>query len=208
MTGRSRTRCSREIVIAAALALVTAVSAIGQTRRYPEIGRSPSADEVKRWDIAIGPTGTELPPGSGNVPQGTFLYLSKRCIVCHGPALEGTKYGPRLAGGQGTLATSEPIRTVGSYWPFATTFWDYINRAMPRTPYQEGPLTPDEVYSLTAFVLYKNGIIAVGDTVDAVTLPGIRMPNRDGFVPQYPDWKWYDHSCRFGKCSLVKGGLP
>jgi hypothetical protein len=193
-------RCSPEIAIAALLAMATAASGLAQTRSYPDIGRTPTADEIRKWDIAIGPGGKELPPGRGTVPQGAFLYFAKRCTVCHGSVLEGTQYGPRLAGGHGTLATSEPVRTVGSYWPFATTLWDYINRAMPRSPYQEGSLTPDEVYALTAFILYKNDIVAIDDSVEATTLPKIRMPNRDGFVPSRPDWNWYERSCRFGKC--------
>ena len=184
-------RCSVEIVVAAALVITTSVSAAAQTRMYPDIGRTPTAGEIRTWDIAVGPAGKELPPGSGNVPQGAFLYLAKGCTVCHGPALEGTQYGPRLVGGSGTLNTSQPVRTVGSYWPFATTLWDYINRAMPRSPYKEGSLTPDEVYSLTALILYENDIIGIDDVLDAGTLPKIRMPNRDGFVPAPPDWDSY-----------------
>jgi cytochrome c len=193
-------RCSAEISIVFALSALTVVSVVAQGRAYPEIGRTPTADEIKRWDIAIGPAGKELPSGSGNVMQGTFFYITKHCIVCHGTALEGTQYGPRLAGGLGTLATPAPVRTVGSYWPFATTLWDYINRAMPRSPYQEGSLSPNEVYSLTALILYKNDIIKADQIVDATTLPAIKMPNRDGFVPARPDWDWYERSCRFGKC--------
>jgi S-disulfanyl-L-cysteine oxidoreductase SoxD len=194
-----RTRCSAEISIVLSLAILTTVTVIAQRRVYPEIGRTPTADEIKKWDIAIGPAGKELPPGSGNVMQGTFFYITKHCIVCHGAALEGTQYGPRLAGGSGTLATPAPVRTVGSYWPFATTVWDYINRAMPRSPYQEGSLSPNEVYSLTALILYKNDIIKADQIVDAMTLPAIRMPNRDGFVPAHPDWGAYEWEKGKGK---------
>lgn len=192
-------RCFHEIVIAAALTIVAAVSAFAQTRAYPDIGRTPTADEIRKWDLAVGPSGKELPPGSGNVPQGAFLYLSKGCVVCHGSAMEGTQYGPRLLGGRGTLNTSQPVRTVGSYWPFATTLWDYINRAMPRSPYKEGSLTADEVYSLTALILFKNDIIATDDVLDAERLPEIRMPNRDGFVPARPDWDVYKREKAKGK---------
>ena len=190
-------RCSVEIAIALGLAVVATASTLAQGRAFPDIGRTPTADEIRTWDIALGPAGKELPPGSGTVPQGAFLYYSKRCIVCHGPALEGTQYGPRLTGGRDTLTTSEPMRTVGSYWPFATTLWDYINRAMPKSPFQEGSLTPNEVYALT---LYKNEIVRMDDHLDAETLPTIRMPNRDGFVPPRPDFGWYERSCRFGRC--------
>src|SRR5512132_547925 len=97
--GRFRMRCSRSAFIAVAIAAVTAGSALAQTPAYRNIGRTPTGDEIRKWDIAIGPSGKELPPGSGTVPQGIILYVSKRCFVCHGPALEGTVYGPRLAGG-------------------------------------------------------------------------------------------------------------
>jgi cytochrome c len=92
------------------------------------------------------------------------------------------------------------VRTVGSFWAFATTLWDYINRAMPRAPFKEGSLTANEVYALSAFVLNRNGIIGEGDVMDARTVPQVRMPNRDGFVPPKPDWIWYERSCRFGRC--------
>jgi S-disulfanyl-L-cysteine oxidoreductase SoxD len=192
--------CSRSLVVVAALAAISAVAARAQTPSYPGIGRAPSPDEIRKWDIAIGPSGTELPPGRGTVPQGEILYVTKHCVVCHGPRFEGTVYGPRLIGGAGTLTSPQPVRTVGSYWPFATTLWDYINRAMPRSPYQEGSLTPDEVYSLTALLLYQSEIISATDTLDAKSLPKIRMPNRDGFFPARPDWKWYQQYCRLGRC--------
>jgi cytochrome c len=91
-------------------------------------------------------------------------------------------------GGQGTLNTDRPVRTVGSYWPFATTVWDYIHRAMPVD--SPGSLTPDQVYALTAFLLFRNGIIQETTVMDRESLPKVRMPNRDGFVPDpRPDWK-------------------
>lgn len=198
----SKLRCSRRLSIAVmAVAVATGGAVVhGQTPTYPGVGRTPTADEIRKWDIAVGPSGKELPPGSGTALQGAVLYFSKRCIACHGQSLEGTQYGPRLAGGQGTLATAVPVRTVGSYWAFATTLWDYINRAMPRTPLQEGSLSANEVYALTAFLLYRNGIVGVDQTMDAGSLPNVRMPNRDGFLPALPDWQWYRRSCRGGNC--------
>lgn len=89
-------------------------------------------------------------------------------------------------GGKGTLAELSPKKTIGSYWPYATTVWDYINRAMPRM--QEGTLTPNEVYSLTAYLLWRNEIIGENDVMDAQSLPKVRMPNRDGFLPAKPQW--------------------
>lgn len=103
-------------------------------------------------------------------------------------------------GGKGTLTTPAPVRTIGSYWAFATTLWDYINRAMPRSPFQEGSLSANEVYALTAFLLYKNDIIQVTDVIDARSLPKVQMPNRNGYFPPRPDWKWYQRACRLGDC--------
>jgi mono/diheme cytochrome c family protein len=184
---------------AAAVLLVARVSAQSQADPYSGIGRTPAATDVRAWDIAIGPSGKELPAGAGTARDGAPIYQTK-CAVCHGPALEGTKYGPPLIGSRTTLATSRPVRTVGSFWAFATTLWDYINRAMPRAPFKEGSLTANEVYALSAFVLNRNGIIGEGDVMDARTVPQVRMPNRDGFVPPKPDWIWYERSCRFGRC--------
>ena len=187
-------------LIAGLMLLAAPQHAAAQTRTYAGIGRTPTAAEIRAWDIAVGPSGKELPSGSGTAHAGAAIYTA-RCAVCHGPALEGTKYGPPLIGSRATLATSHPVRTVGSFWAFATTLWDYINRAMPRAPFKEGSLTPNEVYALTAFVLNKNGIIGSTDVMDARTVPQVRMPNRDGFVPAKPDWTWYQRSCRFGRCN-------
>jgi cytochrome c len=111
--------------------------------------------------------------------------FAQKCAACHGrTGVEGPM--DRLVGGQGTLKTDRPIKTVGSYWPYATTLFDYIRRAMPFTAPQS--LTPDEVYSLVAWLLYQNGIVAKNAAMDARTLPAVRMPNRDGFMPdQQPD---------------------
>jgi cytochrome c len=134
----------------------------------------------------VGPQGKELPPGRGTAREGASIYAQK-CAACHGAT--GTE-GPadRLVGGQGTLAGDRPVRTVGSYWPYATTVWDYINRAMPVN--NPGSLTPNEVYALTAFILSRNGIVQETEVMDRESLPKVRMPNRDGFVPDArPDWK-------------------
>ena len=164
---------------------VACVAALAQTPTY-NVGRTPSKEEIKAWDIAVSPAGKELPPGSGTVPEGAKVYAQK-CSRCHGPT--GTEPGPvrPLVGGKGTLTTLNPLRTIGSYWPFATTLWDYINRAMPRT--EEGSLQPGEVYALTAFLLFQNGIIQESDVLDAKSLPKVQMPNRSGFVPPEPGWK-------------------
>jgi cytochrome c len=150
------------------------------------VGRAPSAEEVRAYDTSVGPQGKELPPGRGTAREGASIYAQK-CAACHGAT--GTE-GPadRLVGGQGTLAGDRPVRTVGSYWPYATTVWDYINRAMPVN--NPGSLTPNEVYALTAFILSRNGIVQETEVMDRESLPKVRMPNRDGFVPDArPDWK-------------------
>jgi mono/diheme cytochrome c family protein len=179
-------RSCRDFLVMASLLCFVCVGAQAQGPTY-NLGRTPTDGEIRAWDIAIGPAGKELPQGSGTAKEGAQIF-GRKCAVCHGPNLEGSKAGPRLVGGQGTLATPHAVKTVGSYWPFATTIWDYINRAMPRL--QEGSLSADEVYAVTAFLLYKNDIIKEGDVIDSKTLPKVQMPNRNGFVPApWRDWK-------------------
>jgi S-disulfanyl-L-cysteine oxidoreductase SoxD len=182
-------------------AMVAGVSAaaLAQAPDYRNVGRTPSQQEIRAWDIAIGPDGKELPPGSGTATEGAKIYAN-RCAACHGQNLEGSSLGPRLEGGEGTFKTLYPVRTIGSYWPFATTLWDYINRAMPRN--QEGSLSADEVYALTAFLLYRNTIIQEGDVIDAKSLPKVKMPNRDGFVPARLEdiHDLRKRGCRLGYC--------
>jgi len=160
------------------MAFVTVPCALAQSPTYG-VGRVPTQEEFKAWDIAIGPDGRELPPGSGTAKAGKAVYDAK-AAACPGPT---GKEGPQdvLAGGQGTLNTPKPLKTVGSYWPYATTLWDFTNRAMPFNA--PGSLTPDEVYQVTAYVLYLNGIVAENDVIDARTLPQVKMPNRNAFVP-------------------------
>jgi mono/diheme cytochrome c family protein len=176
------------------VALFAGTSAFSQAPY--NIGRTPTADEVKAWDISVGPDGKELPAGSGVAKDGEKLY-AQQCAMCHGAQGEGTKNGPHLIGGKGTLTSEKPVNTVGSFWPFATTIWDYINRAMPRNKPQS--LTPDQVYSLTAFLLYRNGIIAENDVMDAKSLPKVEMPNRQSFIPPKIEDIVQKH-CRAGTC--------
>lgn len=152
-------------------------SLVAQSPTYG-VGRSPTAEELKAIDIEVTPDGKGLRPGSSTAAAGKEVY-TRRCETCHGPT--GTE-GPQdvLAGGRGSLATSRPLKTVGSYWPYATTLWDYINRAMPFD--HPGTMTTDEIYGVTAYVLYLNGIVKEQDVVSQTTLPRITMPNRDGFV--------------------------
>jgi mono/diheme cytochrome c family protein len=157
-----------------------------------KLGRTPTEAEVKAWDHAVGPEGKELPPGSGSAVEGAKVFAA-RCSFCHGKNAEGIFPWPRLAGGVGTLNTPTPIRSSGSYLPYATTIWDFINRAMPRDA--EGTLSPSEVYAVTAFILFKNGTIKENDVLDKKSLVEVQMPNRDGFFPNPPQAKSdKDHS--------------
>lgn len=182
-----------------ALAVAASLPAAAQTPDYKNVGRTPTPEEVQAFDIAVGIDGKELPPGSGTARIGAPIFAAK-CAACHGESQEGSAQAPALVGGKGTLTSMHPKMTVGSYWPFATTIFDYIRRAMPR--YQEGSLKTDEVYSLTAFLLYRNDIIKEDDPINAQTLPKIKMPNRDGFIPQNTDeiHDWKARGCKLGHC--------
>ncbi|MEZ5351647.1 MAG: cytochrome c [Bryobacteraceae bacterium] len=148
-----------------------------QPGRYG-VGRVPTADEIGAWDISIGPDGKGLPPGGGTAADGKQVY-DARCKRCHGDEAKGGDEGA-LTGGKGTLRTPKPLKTVGSYWPYATTLFDYVRRSMPfKNP---GTLSNDQVYAVSAYILQLNGIIKEGDRMDATTLPKVQMPNRNGFV--------------------------
>jgi cytochrome c len=180
-------------------ALMAGIAVWAQAPNYKNVGRAPTSDEIRAWDKAVGPAGRELPPGSGTAKEGAEIFADK-CAVCHGPAGEGSQMAPRLVGGKGTLTTAQPVLTIGSYWAFATTIFDFINKAMPRG--QEGSLKPDQVYALTAFLLYKNDVIKEGEILEAKTLLLVKMPNRDGFIPlqleEIHDIK--KRGCRLGHC--------
>lgn len=170
----------RKVRLTGQLALAAAcfcVAAMAQSPKY-KVGRAPTAEEIKAWNISVMPDGTGLPEGKGTAVEGKDVY-SRRCSECHGNELQGGD-AEALVGGKGTLATPKPLKTVGSYWSHATTLIDYVNRAMPfDTP---GVLTNDQLYAVTAFVLFKNEIIAETDEMNAETLPKVKMPNADGFV--------------------------
>ena len=147
------------------------------------LGRAPTPAELRAWDLSIGPDGAELPAGSGTVAQGSLVFTQRGCAACHGPTgVEGP--GPELVGGKADLSTNYfPIR----YWPFAPPIWDYIKRAMPYD--KPGQLTNDEVYALTAFLLYKNDISKEGEVMDAKTLPKVQMPHRADYKgPSPANW--------------------
>jgi S-disulfanyl-L-cysteine oxidoreductase SoxD len=146
--------------------------------RGPNLGTTPSAAMLVAMDTSIPPSGAGLPAGSGNVAQGQKVYDAK-CQACHGPKGVGKPADP-LVGGIGSLASGKPMRTVGSYWPYATTLFDYTRRAMPTTAPMS--LTNEEVYAVTAYVLFLNGIVPESAVMNAQTLPQVKMPNRDGFI--------------------------
>ena len=163
----------------AAFGLVLA-SGLAFAADSPNLGRAATPDEIASWDISIGPDGLGLPLGSGTAKQGEAVYVAK-CVACHGDKGAG-KPTDQLVGGQGTLPGDKPaVKTVGSFWPYATTIFDYVRRAMPHN--ESKSLTNDEVYAVVAYILNLNGIVAEAETMDAMTLPKVRMPNRDGFVP-------------------------
>ena len=147
----------------------------------PGLGTALTPDQLTPFDIDVRGDGAGLPAGHGTVKEGEALY-AQSCAACHGAGGEHPiSPSIRLTGGAGTLATPDAVQTVGSYWPFATTLFDYIRRAMPFNAPQS--LSPDQVYAVTAYVLYLNGIVPADATMDAASLPKVRMPNRDGFVP-------------------------
>jgi cytochrome c len=142
------------------------------------IGRVATPAEIAGWNIDIGRDGAGLPPGSGTVSHGREVF-EQQCSACHGDKGQGG-VGDQLVGGQGTLATPKPVRTVGSYWPYAPTLFDYIRRAMPQNAPQS--LSNEDVYAVSAYVLNLNGLLPADATLDAKTLSAIKMPNRDRFV--------------------------
>src|ERR1700752_235212 len=145
----------------------------------PGLGRLAAPDEIASWDISIGPDGAGLPPGRGTPKQGETVYAEK-CVGCHGEKGAG-KPNDQLVGGRGSLSGDQaPVKTVGSFWPYATTLFDYIRRAMPLNASKS--LSDDEVYAVAAYILQLNGIIGEADVMDALTLPQVQMPNRDGFI--------------------------
>jgi len=152
------------------------------------LGRPATDEEIKAADITTLPDGTGLPPGKGDATHGKSLYASK-CASCHNDHLEGRQgQYPALAGGIGSLTSARPVKTVGSYWPYATTVFDYVRRAMPYD--HPRSLSNDEIYSAVAYILFVNKIIGENDEMNAQTLPKVKMPNRDSFYPdQRPDVK-------------------
>jgi cytochrome c len=183
----------RTLRIALALAgLIWADAASAQHARFG-IGTPATPNQIRGWDIDVRPDGTGLPKGSGTVEKGEIIY-AEQCAGCHGEKGLNPAIGfDLLVGGKGTLATPKPVRTVGSNWPYATTIFDYVRRAMPFTSPQS--LSPDEVYSVVAYLLHVNGIVPQKTVLNAQTLPKVKMPNAGGFIADgRPDTE--DMKCR------------
>ena len=170
----SRSLVSRSLALLMLLSL--SVPALAQK---PQLGQPVSEADLAPWDISIGPDGKGLPPGRGTAAQGADIFLGK-CQACHGEKGAG-RPNDALVGGIGSLAPDKtPLRTVGSYWPYATTLFDYVRRAMP---FQDSKsLSNDELYAVSAYILNLNGIVGTNDVLDAQSLPKVRMPNREGFI--------------------------
>ncbi|HZB37945.1 MAG TPA: cytochrome c [Beijerinckiaceae bacterium] len=163
------------------LAAVVAVGAAAEPRRQKlDIGREATAHEIAGWDIAIRPDGRGLPPGKGTVKEGEALYL-ERCAACHGEFGESAGRWPILSGGSGTLSSHDPVKSIGSYWPYASTVMDYIRRAMPYGNAQS--LSNDELYAVTAYVLYLNDVIKDEEfELNRENFAELKLPNEPNFI--------------------------
>jgi S-disulfanyl-L-cysteine oxidoreductase SoxD len=168
----------REPRIAAFAVLGLLCASAAQAQSPYGIGRPATSAEIAGWNIDIDREGHNLPPGSGTVGHGHEIF-DQQCAACHGAKGEGG-IGDQLVGGQGTLATANPVRTVGSYWPYAPTLFDYIRRAMPQNAPES--LSNDDVYAVSAYILSLNGLLPADATLDAKTLSAIKMPNRGMFI--------------------------
>lgn len=161
--------------LALALAVVSAPSAYAADP--PRLGNPVPADVVAAWDTTVFPDGRGLPQGGGTAEQGRAIYDAK-CSNCHGPEGRG-ETAEELVGREIPLTDPDTAQTIGSFWPYATTLFDYTRRAMPMD--KPGSLSADETYAVTAYLLQLNGVVAPGDVMNAQSLPKVQMPNRDGF---------------------------
>ncbi|TNF64306.1 MAG: c-type cytochrome [Rhodobacteraceae bacterium] len=178
-----------DLIIAAAALSLTAAPALAETFG---LGRVALPEEIAAWDLDVSPDGTGLPAGSGDVLTGDDLFQEK-CAVCHGVFAEGSGNWPKLAGGEGTLADKDPLKTVGSYWPYLSTVWDYVHRSMPFGDAQS--LSHDEVYAIVAYILYSNDLVDEDFVLSNENFLDVAMPNADGFIiddraqTEYPVWR-------------------
>jgi mono/diheme cytochrome c family protein len=172
------TRKLATVAVLLALGACAAVPAGG-----PNLGKPVTLEEIAAWDTSVMPDGTGLPAGTGTAAQGAKIYAQK-CMACHGENGKGGTASAVIAKGPITSINGGE-KTIGNFWPYSTTLYDYIRRAMPWQ--QPKTLTSDEVYALTAYLLVLNKVIGENDAMNATTLPQVRMPNRDGFIVRFPD---------------------
>ncbi|MDX1715314.1 MAG: cytochrome c [Anderseniella sp.] len=165
----------KALITAAALAAFITPALAGKFN----LGREATGDEVKAWDIDIRPDGKGLPEGKGTVAEGEEIFAEK-CASCHGDFGEGVDRWPVLAGGQGTLKADRPVKTIGSYWPYLSTVWDYVYRAMPFGEAQS--LEPNEVYAITAYLLNMNDIVDSDFELSKENFTSVKMPNEANFI--------------------------
>ena len=170
----------------------TATAATADADARLGLGRAALPEEVAAWNMDVSPDGTGLPDGSGDVATGESVF-EENCAVCHGSFAEGVDNWPKLAGGDGTLADDDPLKTVGSYWPHLSTVWDYVHRSMPFGNAQT--LTPDDVYAITAYILYSNDLVDDEFVLSKDNFASFEMPNAGGFIvddraeTEYPQWR-------------------
>ena len=170
------------ILLISVLIAVGINTALAEPTRAPALGKPAAPEDVAAWDISVFPDGEGLPAGKGGVKEGEAIYQSQ-CIACHGENGLGTAYGDQLAGAQMALTSDYPEKTIGSYWPYATTVFDMVRRSMPMTA--PGSLTNNEVYAVTAYLLYLNNLVEKDAVMDKAALPKVKMPNEDGFINVY-----------------------
>lgn len=163
---------------AASVALVAFGAVPTQAEKFG-IGRPATAEEIAAWDLDVSPDGNGLPEGAGDVETGEMLF-SENCAVCHGDFAEGVGNWPKLAGGDGTLADRDPVKTVGSYWPYLSTTWDYVHRSMPFGNARS--LSADDVYAMVAYILYSNDLVEEDFVLSKENFLEVEMPNVDGFI--------------------------
>ena len=169
--------------LACSLIMATTVVTASASDRPFNLGKIATVEEVSGWDIDVRPDGLGAPIGMGNAIDGEQIY-AELCAACHGDFGEAIDRWPALVGGEGTLDSHDPVKTTGSYWPYASTMYDYIYRAMPFGEAQS--LTPDETYQIVAFLLYMNDIVEEDFELSHKNISALEMPNRDGFFIPHP----------------------
>ena len=173
-------------IILISVLIAVGINPVNAEQQSPNLGKTVSSEEIAKWDISVFPDGEGLPKGQGTVVQGEKVY-QQQCMSCHGQGGIGTAVGDQLAGAQMGLTSEYPEQTIGTYWPYATTLFDVIRRSMPMTA--PGTLTDNEVYAVTAYLLFLNNIIGKDDVMNTETLSKVKMPNEDGFVNVYEEEK-------------------